>query len=130
MGSLLQSLSSPLRAKLQSQCFHKFATQHGFLSFWSLVDVYSFNQVLTDGMDFQCIQQEHQLFRSTFEARAAYVMVSGGMKYTKRPASESTTDEDVGVGTWTCEACWWVVWIHVGDLEAASTCKVVAIKPN
>lgn len=130
---VLQLLSSGLRKELHTSLCIQPLLQHPLFRLWSVADEMWFGSLCSEAIDIQYLSENDDLFAPGTVASAAYVLVSGRLKYRQVPESSpvlEATMRDVAQESWLCESALWLHWIHVGVAEAMKRCKLLRLRTD
>jgi len=130
---VLATLSSSLQVELRYEISTRHLTSHPLLHLYMLVDINAVKKLCFKLVDFVTLLPGSTLFLAGDEARGAYVVMGGSLKYLQSPASSKVPDAIemfLEQGQWICEAALWTHWTHVGTLEAVSACELLMLKAD
>lgn len=128
--SALMMLSKTLRGQLLYATRMPFLMSHHLFKLWELCEVDALRR-LCECVTFVFYTSQDIAFTAKADAEECYLVARGRLNYLQFPESsfvEKTTVVHINDGTWLCEAALWSQWVHVGTLEAITTCQVLVVK--
>jgi len=126
----LRLLSSNLRNDLQCALFVPHLLRLPFFRTWEHMRSACLRELCMDGLHFAFLMNEDELFHTGGESEAAYYLIQGSLNYHHCVQWQSEPPTVVSKDKWLSEGTLWTQWYHVGNAQADTHCKLMAVNAD
>eukprot|EP00403_Amphidinium_massartii_P004175 CAMPEP_0178379514 /NCGR_PEP_ID=MMETSP0689_2-20121128/4981_1 /TAXON_ID=160604 /ORGANISM="Amphidinium massartii, Strain CS-259" /LENGTH=1176 /DNA_ID=CAMNT_0019999617 /DNA_START=19 /DNA_END=3552 /DNA_ORIENTATION=- len=129
----LNLLSATLRSQVICETRRPHLLTHALFRTWYGFDIGNFNMLCEKAVALQFLSPEDDLFLPEEDAAGCWVNIKGSLLYSQWPENSKVKDftqKSLAAGAWLCEAGLWSHWIHVGRMEAVTSCQLLFIQAD
>jgi hypothetical protein len=125
---LLNYVSQPLRIELHFEMYGPIMQIHPFFEKYMCECPHVMRRVCHTSMAYTGVSRGDVLFNVGEQPRHSQMIIiaSGKMEYLFNASGENVTSV-LTAGSWVCEACLWVSWVHRGQLVAKEYTKIFTL---
>jgi len=129
--NLLEFVSEPLRVELHFEMYGPILSMHPFLKEYICECPHVMRRVCHSAMSYAGISRGDVLFNvGEIPKSPQMIIVSDGQLQYNCETDRREATYILEAGSWICEACIWVSWVHRGQLIATQYTKIFTLDAN